>query len=91
MTDWAASAKAGSIGNGLAKNNKSGFGGVPTGFRDQGGTFGNMGSRCIMHSSNNKENTFGHFADLDNASETLRYSDDRRLPEEFRFEDERMK
>ncbi|MDB5047237.1 MAG: hypothetical protein JWO30_308 [Fibrobacteres bacterium] len=76
MTDWMASAKAGAIGNDQSKNNKSGFSGVPTGFRDQGGNFTSMGARCIMHSSNNKENTFGYFADLDNTSETLRYSDD---------------
>jgi uncharacterized protein (TIGR02145 family) len=76
MTDWATAAKAGAVGNDQAKNNKSGFGGVPTGFRDQGGNFTSMGSRCIMHATDTKENTFGYFADIDAASETLRYSDD---------------
>ncbi len=76
MTDWATAAKAGAIGNDQSKNNKSGFGGVPTGFRDQGGGFTSMGSRCIMSSTATKENTFGYFGDLDAASETLRYSDD---------------
>lgn len=76
MTDWAAAAKVGAIGNDMAKNNKSGFSAAPTGFRDQGGNFTSMGSRCIMHATSNKENTFGYFADLDASSETLRYSDD---------------
>jgi uncharacterized protein (TIGR02145 family) len=76
MTDWATAAKTGAVGNDMAKNNKSGFGGVPTGFRDQGGNFTSMGSRCIMSASSNKEGQFGWFADLDAASETLRYSDD---------------
>lgn len=76
MTDWVAATKAGAVGNDQAKNNKSGFGAAPTGFRDQGGNFTSMGSRCIMHATDTKENTFGYFADIDAASETLRYSDD---------------
>lgn len=76
MTDWATATKAGAVGNDQAKNNKSGFGAAPTGFRDQGGNFTSMGSRCIMHATDTKENTFGYFADIDAASETLRYSDD---------------
>jgi uncharacterized protein (TIGR02145 family) len=76
MTDWAASTKAGAVGNDQSKNNKSGFGAVPTGFRDQGGNFTSMGTRSIMHATNTKENTFGYFADVDANSETLRYSDD---------------
>lgn len=60
----------------MTKNNQSGFGGVPTGFRDQGGNFTLMGSRCIMHATGIKENLFGYFADLDATSETMRYRDD---------------
>jgi uncharacterized protein (TIGR02145 family) len=76
MTDWVAATKAGAVGNDQSKNNKSGFGAVPTGFRDQGGNFTSMGSRSIMHATDTKENTFGYFADVDASSETLRYSDD---------------
>lgn len=76
MTDWAGSTVAGAVGNDQSKNNRSGFGAMPIGFRDQGGSFTSMGTRSIMSSSNNKEGLYGWFADIDNASSTLRYSDD---------------
>jgi hypothetical protein len=34
-----------------------------------------IGSRCIMPATNTKESTFGYFADLDTARESMRYSD----------------
>jgi uncharacterized protein (TIGR02145 family) len=75
-TDWIASTNNGAVGNDQGKNNKSGFSAVPTGFRTQEGDFTSMGNRCIIHSTSDKEKLYGYFADLDNASETLRYSDD---------------
>lgn len=76
QTDWAGSTAAGAVGNDQAKNNRSGFNGMPIGFRDRGGTFTSRGTRCIMSSTDNKEGLYGWFADIDNASAGLRYSDD---------------
>lgn len=76
QTDWAGSTAAGAVGNDQAKNNRSGFNGMPIGYRDRGGNFTGRGTRCIMSSTNNKEGLYGWFADLDNASAGLRYSDD---------------
>jgi uncharacterized protein (TIGR02145 family) len=40
---WSSSSNAGAIGNDLTKNNTSGFAGLPGGFRDGSGGFGDIG------------------------------------------------
>ena len=50
-SDWTSSTVIGSIGNDLSINNKSFFNALPTGFRNVGGTYYNLGKLCQWWSS----------------------------------------
>jgi uncharacterized protein (TIGR02145 family) len=75
-TDWNTSATAGAVGNDQSKNDKSGFNGIPTGFRLQTGTFTSKGGRSIIQSTTEYAAPFGWFADIDATAAALRRSDD---------------
>ena len=50
-SDWTSSTVIGSIGNDLSINDKSFFNALPTGFRNVGGTYYNLGKLCQWWSS----------------------------------------
>lgn len=50
-TGWASSTEVGAIGNDLTKNNKSGFTGIPGGYRGSLGAFGTIGMYGFLWSS----------------------------------------
>jgi uncharacterized protein (TIGR02145 family) len=63
-TDWIASTTPGAIGNGLTKNNRSGFSALPGGCRDDHGSFSYVGDGGYWWSATEDESSDAYYRDL---------------------------